>query len=114
MGFVGVTNNTTYRYKVVVDTTLTGASWVDPGSDSSVEYDISATSYTGGRDAKVGYLVVGAGSGANVVDFTDGLFKFQLERNSFTNTAVVFSLVATGAGNGNDALGSIDWEEIFQ
>lgn len=112
--FVGTTNNTQYRYKVVVNPTLSGASWVDPNSASSVEYDISATSYTGGDDIKAGYLVIGAGAGANVIDFEDGLFKFQLERNSFTNTAIVFSLVATGASNGNDALAAIDWEEIFQ
>lgn len=114
MSFVGLTNNTQYRYKVVVGPTLTGASWVSAGTNSSVEYDITATAYTGGDDAKIGYVNVGAGAGATVADFTDGLFKFQLERNSFTNTAVVFSLVATGAANGNDALGAIDWEEIFQ
>jgi len=114
ISFVGATNNTQYRYKVVVNPTLTGATWTSAGATSSVEYDITATSYAGGDDAKIGYLVIGAGAGANVIDFKDGLFKFQLERNSFTNTAVVFSLVATGAANGNDALGSIDWEEIFQ
>ena len=114
ISFVGATNNTQYRYKVVVNPTLTGATWTSAGATSSVEYDITATSYDGGDDAKIGYLVIGAGAGANVIDFKDGLFKFQLERNSFTNTAVVFSLVATGAANGNDALGSIDWEEIFQ
>ena len=114
ISFVGATNNTQYRYKVVVNPILTGATWTSAGATSSVEYDITATSYAGGDDAKIGYLVIGAGAGANVIDFKDGLFKFQLERNSFTNTAVVFSLVATGAANGNDALGSIDWEEIFQ
>ena len=114
IAFVGVTNNTQYRYKIVYNPTLSGASWVSAGADSSVEYDISATSYTGGDDAKVGYLVIGAGAGANVIDFADGLFRFQLERNPFTNTAIVFSIVATGAANGNDALASIDWEEIFQ
>lgn len=114
ISFVGATNNTQYRYKVVVNPTLTDATWTSAGATSSVEYDITATSYAGGDDAKIGYLVIGAGAGANVIDFKDGLFKFQLERNSFTNTAVVFSLVATGAANGNDALGSIDWEEIFQ
>ena len=115
VSFVGVTNNTQYRYKIVVDPVLdANASWVSAGTNSSVEYDISATGYTGGDDAKVGYVVVGAGSGASVVDFQDGLFKFQLERDSFTSTPVVFSLVATGAANGNDALGSINWEEIFQ
>lgn len=114
ISFVGVTNNTQYRYKVVINPTLTGASWVSAGAESSVEYDFTATSYTNGDDAKIGYLVIGAGAGANVIDFADGLFRFQLERNSFTSTAIIFSIVATGAGNGNDALASIDWEEIFQ
>jgi len=113
--FVGVTNNTQYRYKVVVNPTLdANASWQSAGTNSSVEYDISATGYTGGDDAKAGYVVVAGGAGATVVNFQDGLFKFQLERNSFANTTYAISLVATGAGNGNDALGAIDWEEIFQ
>jgi hypothetical protein len=115
VAFAGVTNNTQYRYKIVVNPTLdANAVWTSTSATSSVEYDISATGYTGGDDAKVGYINVGAGSGASVVDFQDGLFKFQLERDSFTNTATIFSLVATGASNGNDALGSIDWEEIVQ
>jgi hypothetical protein len=113
--FVGVTNNTNYLYKIVVNPTLTGnVSWSNASSDgvSSVEYDMSATGYTGGRDGAVGYSSVSGGDKADVVPFEDGVFKFQLERNSFTNTAVVFSLVATGAGAGNDGLGAIEWEEV--
>ncbi len=113
--FIGVTNNTRYMYKVVVGVTLdANASWQNTGSTSSVEYDRSATGYTDGEDIKVGYLVVSAGGGASITGFSDGLFKYQLERNSFANTTTVFSLVATGASNGDDALGSISWEEIFQ
>jgi len=115
--FVGVTNNTNYRYKVVVNPTLdANASWVNATSDgvSSVEYDFSATGYTGGRDVVIGYSTVSSGEKAQATTLEDGLFRFQLERNSFTNTAVVFSLVATGAANGDDALGAIEWEEIFQ
>jgi hypothetical protein len=111
---IGLTNNATYRYKIVVGGTLTGASWVSAGTNSSVEYDLSATAITGGDDVKISFLNVAAGSGAATEGFQDGLFKFQLERNSFTGTPTVFSLVATGSTNGNDATGSIDWEEIFQ
>jgi hypothetical protein len=113
--FVGVTNNTNYRFKVVVGPTLdANASWSNATSDgiSSIEYDVSATGYTGGRDIVIGYSTVSGGDKADVTALEDGLFKFQLERNSFTNTAVVFSLVATGSGNGADALGAIEWEEI--
>lgn len=113
--FVGITNNTNYRYKIVVNPTLdANASWVNATSDgvSSVQYDISATGYTGGRDVSIGYSSVSSGDKADVVPFEDGLFRFQLERNTFTNTSVIFSLVATGAGAGDDCLGSIEWDEI--
>lgn len=114
VSIIGLTNNATYTYKIIVGGTLTGASWVSVGTNSSVEYDLSATAITGGNDVKIGFLNVAAGSGAATEGFQDGLFKFQLERNSFTGTPTVFSLVATGSTNGNDATGSIDWEEIFQ
>jgi len=112
--FFGVTNNTQYKYKIVVGGTLANAVWNSASTGSSVEWDTAATEITGGDDVKIGFVNVGAGSGAAGVTFQDGLFKFQLERNSFTGTPTVFSLVATGAANGNDAQGAIDWEEIFQ
>ena len=112
--FFGVTNNTQYKYKIIVGGTLANAVFNSAATSSSVEWDTAATGITGGDDAKVGYVNVGAGTGGTIESFKDGLFKFQLERDSFTGTPTIFSLVATGAGNGNDALGAIDWEEIFQ
>lgn len=113
VSFIGLTNNTTYRYKIVVGGTLTNASWNSAGTSSAVECDTAATAITGGEDIKIGFLNVSSGAGADTTGFADGLFKFQLERNSFTGTPTIFSLVATGSGNGNDGTGSIDWEEIF-
>lgn len=112
--FFGVTNNTQYKYKIVVGGTLSNAVFNSASSSSSVEWDTAATAITGGDDVKIGFVNVGAGSGAAGESFKEGLFKFQLERDSFTGTPIIFSLVATGAANGNDALGTIDWEEIFQ
>lgn len=113
--FFGVTNNTSYRYKLVAGATLTGASWVSAGDDSSVEYDMSATAYSGGNDLRVEYVNVSSGAGAasSQIDPSD-IYKYQLERNSFatSNNGIVFSLVATGAANGNDACGAISWEEL--
>jgi hypothetical protein len=40
------------------------------------------------------------------------LFTTQLERNPFTATAYEITLACTGASNGNEVLGSLDWEEI--
>jgi len=111
---LGLTNNTKYVYKVVVGGTLdANASWVNVGT-TAVQYDISATGYTGGVDAAGGYLVVSSGAGASPIRVGSNLFENQLQRNSFTNTATIFSLVATGASNGDDAVGGISWEEIFR
>lgn len=115
LSLFGVTNNTNYRWKVVTGGTLTGASWVSFGADSSVEYDFTATAITGGIDRSSGYVNVSAGAGAaeSFLRSSD-LFDFQLERDGFqsSNTGFIFSLVATGASNGNDALGHISWEEV--
>lgn len=113
VAFMGLTNNASYRYKIVVGGTLSNTSWNSAGTSSAVEWDTAATAITGGEDVKIGFLNVSAGAGASTVGFEDGLFKFQLERDSFTGTPTVFSLVATGSANGNDATGSMDWEEIF-
>lgn len=114
--FFGTTNNTNYRWKVVIGATLTGANWVSAGTDSPVEYDISATAYSGGRDLRNEYLNVASGAGAasSQIDPSD-IYKYQLERDPFatSNVGYTYMLVATGAGNGNKGCGSIQWEEIL-
>lgn len=113
--FFGVTNNTSYRWKLMSGGTLTGASWNPVTSDSPVEYDISATAITGGIDHRIEYVNVSSGAGAALsqIDPSD-IYKYQLERNSFaaSDKGVIVTLAATGASNGNDALGAIQWEEV--
>ncbi len=63
----------------------------------------------------MGYVNIAAGAGGTTINLSgEGLFAYQLERNSFlaSDRGVVFSLVATGAANGDDALGSITFQEI--
>lgn len=111
----GITNNTSYRWKIVAGGTLTGAVWTSAGDDSPVEYDITATAIAGGRDLRVEYLNVSSGAGAALTQIEPSeIFKSQLERDPFAtaNVGYVYSLVATGASNGNDMCGAIQWEEI--
>ena len=75
----------------------------------------TATAITGGRDAQMGYVNIAAGAGGATINLSGAaLFEYQLERNSFSanNKGVIFSLVATGAAAGDDALGSITFQEI--
>lgn len=113
--FFGVTNNTSYRYKIIIGGALTGASWVSAGSDSPIEYDITASAVTGGRDATVGYVNVSAGAGGAAVNLgRETLFAYQLERDPFavSDNGIIITLAGTGAANGNDAVGAMTWEEI--
>lgn len=113
--FFGVTNNTSYRYKIIVGGTLTSPTWTSIASDSSIEYDISATVVSGGRDAQIGYVNVSAGAGGAAVNLDrTQLFAYQLERDGFaaSNNGVVITLAGTGAANGNDAVGAMTWEEV--
>lgn len=113
--FFGVTNNTSYRYKIIVGGSLTGASWVSSASDSCIEYDMSATAITGGRDAQVGYVNVSAGAGGAAVNLSrEQLFTYQLERDGFaaSDNGVIITIAGTGAASGNDAVGAMTWEEV--
>lgn len=113
--FFGVTNNTSYRYKIIIGGTLTGASFANTSSDSCIEYDTAATAITGGRDAQVGYVNVSAGAGGAAVNLSrTDLFSYQFQRDPFaaSNNGIVITLAATGAADGNDAVGAMTWEEI--
>lgn len=113
--FFGVTNNTSYRYKIIIGGTLTGASWVSAAADSPIEYDITASAVTGGRDATVGYVNVSAGSGGAAINLSrEQLFAYQLERDPFavSDNGIIITLAGTGATGGNDAVGAMVWEEI--
>lgn len=113
--FFGVTNNTSYRYKIIIGGTLTGASWVSAATDSPIEYDITASAVSGGRDAQIGYVNVSAGAGGAAVNLSrEQLFAYQLERDPFaaSDNGIIITLAGTGAANGNDAVGAMVWEEI--
>ena len=114
ISILGVTNNANYQWSVVVNGTTTGGTWVSAGANSSVEYNITGTSFssTGGRILATGYFQ-GSNQGATSVDILKAaLFTTQLERNPFTATAYEITLACTAASNGDQVLGSLDWEEV--
>jgi len=114
ISILGVTNNANYQWSVVVNGTTTGGTWVSAGTNSSVEYNITGTAFssTGGRILATGYFQ-GSNQGATSVDILKAaLFTTQLERNPFTPTAYEITLACTAASNGDQVLGSVDWEEV--
>ena len=105
-------NAATYRYKVVMGGTLTGAVWANTHANSTMQYNTNTSAtFSGGEDLSSGYIssTVQAGGG---VDLKDGLFQFQLERNSLANTFTPLTLLITSANATSNVLASMDWEEV--
>jgi hypothetical protein len=112
LSVLGVTQNAVYNWQVVQGATTSGGTWASAGTDSAVEYNISGSSMTGGRVVAGGYTV-GSNQGPNTIDIPkEELFKFQLERNTFTTTPFELTLAVTTSNAGADVYGSVDFEEI--
>jgi hypothetical protein len=108
---LGTGNGVNYNWKVIASGTTTGGTWVSAGADSAVEYNITGTSFTGGRTLASGYLN-SSNQGSQSIDILkEALFKFQLERDTFTSTAFELTLTVTSDGGGS-VFASLDWEEI--
>ena len=114
LSILGDGNNKNYNWQVRASGTTTGGTWLSAGSDSAVEYNISGTSFAGGRILASGYVSSNNQSSPSVDILKEALFKFQLERNYFTGTPYELTLVAAinDAGATTGMLASMDWEEV--
>lgn len=110
LSLLGTGNGVNYNWKVIATGATTGGTWVSAGSDSAVEYNITGTSFTGGRTLASGYFSSSNQSSTSVDILKEALFKFQLERNTFTSTAFELTLVTASDGGGS-VFASVDWEE---
>jgi hypothetical protein len=104
-----------YNWRVLAGTTTAGGSWTDPGSDSAVEYKINGTGVSGGRILASGFISQSNQSNPALDILKEALFRFQLERDTFTSTAYEITIAVAAqnvGGGGNNIFASMDWEEI--
>jgi len=107
---VGLTGNNNFRFMIVIGGATSGGTWVSAGTDSSVEYNLTGTSITGGRIAEW-KQIIGSNQFAGVADVADP-FAYQLERNTFTGTPTELTVCLTTNGNNVNVYGAVNWEEI--
>ena len=114
ISMLGVGNNAIFHWKLVANGTTSEGSWQTTSALSSVEYNTSGTSFSvgSGRIVAGGYFSSNTQSNTPVAIDSSNLFKFQLERNSFTSTPYELSLVVTSKTDGANVYASVDWEEI--
>jgi hypothetical protein len=101
-----------YNWQLIAGGTTTGGAWVPASAASSVEYNITGTSFSGGRVLASGFLTSSAQASVSLDILKEALFSFQLERNSFTSTPYELTLVVSASTNTELIYASMDWEEI--
>jgi hypothetical protein len=103
-----------YSWKVIASGVSAGGTgtWIDAGGSSSVQYKLDATSITGGRVLASGYFSSNAQGSTTIDILKEALFKFQLERNSFTGESYELTLAVTASTDVEVVYGSVDWEEV--
>ena len=112
LSMLGTGNNAIFNWQVVASGTTTGGDWVDAGASSSVQYNLTGTSFSGGRILASGYLTSNAQGQVSVDILKEALFKFQLERNTFTSAGFELTLAVAAKVADDKVYASMDWEEV--
>jgi hypothetical protein len=109
---LGDGNNAFFEWRLQSNATTSGGTWASAGDTSSVEYNLSGVSSSGGRTLAKGYISSTTQS-ANAIDILKAaLFQFQLQRDGLTGTPEEFSLLVETKVAGDNVYASVDWEEI--
>ena len=111
VSFLGIDEGI-YNWQLVAGNTVTAGTWVSAGVNSSIEYNITGTATSGGRILASGWVSSEKKDSGRIDILKEALFKFQLERNTFTSTAEPISLVIGCDKARAEVYASLDWEEI--
>ena len=59
-----------------------------------------------------GYITSTVQGGASILNLGEGIFKYQLERNTFANTTTTLTIAVTSDTATVNCAASISWEEV--
>lgn len=103
---------TAYNFKIIKGGTISGGAWAITDSESSVQYNITATSLTGGRILQEGLF-----KGQSTVEpmILSDIFNgaLQLSRGIIDSDSAgdTFTLTVTPTTNNDDVIASLSWQE---
>lgn len=96
-----------YRWVLLRNATLTGATWAGTGSTTRVDVDLAATAVTGGTEMQSGY----ASSRELAELFGDNIYA-QLGR-TVAGVSDTYTLALAATSNNADVLAQMGWQEIL-
>lgn len=95
-----------YRWAVLKNATLTGATWAGTSSTGSVQYDTAATAVSGGTEIASGYV-----SSRELTSLNATYFQNQLGR-TLAGVSDTVTLALTATSNNADVLAQLGWQEL--
>lgn len=101
-----------FNWSLVASGVTTGGTWQSAGDSSAVEYKLDGVSFSGGRTLASGFFTSTSTVSTNLDILKEALFKFQLERNTFTSGAFELTLVLASDSSNDRVFASMDWEEV--
>jgi len=99
-----------FVYRIIINPTLTDASWTSSGSDSSVEYDLASTALSGGTVIDQGIFVGSNKGGSAAITSNEVDFSQQIGR-TIAGVSDIWCLAAIATTNNDDAVGVVTWQE---
>ncbi len=104
-------------YELVVNGTLTGATFAALNANSVAMTDVAATALSGGTTVSSGYIAVASGGGPGVTNdlsISNALsLYFPIVYSSLLNTQDTLSIVCTSFTGSANCAGSLSWTELY-
>ncbi len=101
-------DNTNVYWRLIENSTLTGASWTDhPDPNSFMQYDTSATATTGGNIVLSGFTISG---GASLTPI-DEKAQLQIGRSGIGTISDIYTLACASPNTNKKALAVLNWIE---
>jgi hypothetical protein len=96
-----------YRWVLLLNPTLTGATFATTSPTGTVDIDKAATAISGGIELQSGYAASRELSTLSAVDF----FQFQLGRTA-AGVSDIVTLAMAATSNNADVLAELGWQEL--
>lgn len=96
-----------YRWTLLQNATLTGATWATTSPTGTVDIDLAATAVSGGIEIQTGYASSRELAQLSAVDF----FQFQLGR-TLAGVSDTVTLAMAATANNADVLAELGWQEL--
>ncbi len=95
-----------YRWILLANTTLTGATWAGLSSTGTIQYDTAATAISGGTEIQSGFA-----SSRQSLDLGSDMFQYQIGRY-LNGTSETITLAIAATSNTSQILAQLGWQEL--